>query len=95
MMTGRELRYILDKSGLTYAKFAEYTGKKSASTVQRWISSNSEIKGVHILILERVLTKRLLRELRLDWQKEQAARQAAYEKLEAEHQKQLQASQNR
>lgn len=95
MMRGRELGYILRKSGIPYAKFAEYTGKKSASTVQRWVSSDSEIKGVNFLILERVLKKPLLRELRSEWQKQQAEEEAELQQQIAEQEKHLQASQTR
>lgn len=95
MMRGRELGYILRKSGIPYAKFAKYTGKKSASTVQRWVSSDSEIKGVNCLILERVLKKPLLRELRSEWQKQQAEEEAELQQQIAEQEKYLQASQTR
>ncbi len=69
MMRGNELGFILQKSGVTYAKFAEHIGKKSVSTIQRWVSYNEEVKGIYILMLERIITKQMYKELRAEWQK--------------------------
>lgn len=69
MMRGNELGFILQKSGVTYAKFAEHIGKKSVSTIQRWVSYNEEVKGIYILMLERIITKQMYKELRSEWQK--------------------------
>lgn len=69
MMRGNELGFILRKSGVTYAKFAEHIGKKSVSTIQRWVSYNEEVKGIYILMLERIITKQMYQELRAEWQK--------------------------
>ncbi|MBK9249127.1 MAG: hypothetical protein IPM69_13690 [Ignavibacteria bacterium] len=69
MMNGRELGFILQKSGLTYAKFAESIGKRSVSTVQRWVSYDAEVKGIYILMLERIITKGLYQELRSEWKR--------------------------
>lgn len=69
MMNGHELGFILRKSGVTYAKFAEHIGKKSVSTIQRWVTYNSEVKGLYILMLESIITKKMLQELRLEWKK--------------------------
>jgi len=69
MMRGFELGFILQKSGVTYAKFAEHIGKKSVSTIQRWVSYNSEVKGIYILMLESIITKKMFQELRLEWKK--------------------------
>ncbi len=69
MMRGNELGFILQKSGVTYAKFAEHIGKKSVSTIQRWVSYDEEVKGIYILMLERIITKQMYKELRAEWQK--------------------------
>ena len=77
MMNGHELGFILQKSGVTYAKFAEHIGKKSVSTIQRWVSSNSEVKGIYILMLESLITKQMYKELRLEWKKRKAEEEEA------------------
>jgi len=69
MLHGHELGFILQKSGLPYAKFAEHIGKKSVSTIQRWVSYNVEVKVIYVLMLERIITRKMYQELRSEWQR--------------------------
>ena len=65
-MRGQELSFFLKRSGLNYEEYAKSIGR-SRSTVQRWITDGSHIKELHVLALEKILTKPVFEIIQADW----------------------------
>ncbi|MFN8359323.1 MAG: helix-turn-helix transcriptional regulator [Candidatus Kapaibacterium sp.] len=65
-MNGKQLRFFLKKAGITYPKFAEHIGKKP-DTIQHWISSDKEIGGIYVTILESIVTRRHFNKIQKEW----------------------------
>ncbi|MBK9248781.1 MAG: hypothetical protein IPM69_11855 [Ignavibacteria bacterium] len=70
-MTGRELRFTLQKAGISYRIFGENIGK-SEDTIQRWISRNEIIGEAYIVGLGKLLTRRKMLTIEAQWLEFQA-----------------------
>ncbi len=65
-MTGRELRFTLQKAGLSYRVYGENVNR-SEDTIQRWISRNEVIGEAFIVGLGRLLTRRKMLTIAAQW----------------------------
>lgn len=70
-MNGRELRFFLQKSGVSYSKFAENVGK-CQDTIQKWISHNRQVGQIYVVHLEKLLGRRNFDKIQAEWEEMQA-----------------------